>query len=123
MARGNAARTVTHMAPRLDIDLVRLDGCFLDFEFEDENGNPVNRTYQHTFYLEFRDMPRGRILREHSVIVVPWINNRVRVQIDPRDTRDLESCFWSLVSVQNVQPFHRTTLLQGRVNVTDGITR
>jgi hypothetical protein len=111
------------MAQRLDLDLIRLDGCFIDFEFEDENGNPIPRTYQNTFYVEFRDMPGGRIVCEPQVLVVPWLSNRVRIQIDPRDTRNLENCFWSLVQAQTVQPFHRTTLVQGRVNVIEGITR
>ena len=123
MALCVAARTVTHMAQRLDLDLIRLDGCFIDFEFEDESGNPIPRTYQNTFYVEFRDMPGGRIVCEPQVLVVPWLSNRVRIQIDPRDTRNLENCFWSLVQAQTVQPFHRTTLVQGRVNVIEGITR
>ena len=117
-------RTVTDMAPRLDLSVTRMDDVWIDFYFEDESGNPVNRPYQaYAYYVEFRDRPGGELVFNPDAYQVPDVPGHIRIQLDSTSTKNLESCFWSLVEQQRFAPYVRTTLLQGRVNVTEGITR
>ena len=113
------------MAPRLDIAVTRMDDVWVDIYFEDEAGNHLNRGSYATYayYVEFRDRPGGELLINPDAYHVPDVPGHIRIQLDASITKNLESCFWSLVEHQKWAPFVRTTLLQGRVIVSEGITR